>query len=248
MSLTGGVPICVGNWKAHGSQEMLRDWAGRFASAPAAEIILCVPHPLLPVAAKLLAGVAAVGAQDVSAGSGNHTGNTTAELVVDSGATWTLVGHSERRALGETDEVIASKLMLAQDAGLKTILCIGERLEEREQGKLEQVLNTQLERALEGVSSTAGIVVAYEPVWAIGTGVAAKPEDVQRACVLMRGKLETLSGSAKIPILYGGSVKSGNAVVFMVEADIDGLLVGGASLDPESFTQIGQAVASVKKR
>lgn len=237
-------PLCAGNWKAHGDLTQLASWAAGMGQ-PAGEVILCPPHPLLVQAVDLLGDAIGVGAQDVAThGPANQTGNTTAQLVADCGVGWTLVGHSERRAAGETDAQVAAKLEQVSAAGLKPILCIGESLPEREAGRLNKILTTQLDGALSAKGLPAGLVVAYEPVWAIGTGVAASAQEAQEACQLVRKTLEKFAGGARIRLLYGGSVKTDNAVQIMAQSDIDGLLVGGASLDPVAFTVIAEAVAA----
>lgn len=237
-------PLCAGNWKAHGDAELITDWASVMGT-PDTDVVLCPPHPLLLEAVAVLGDKIAVGAQDVAThGPANQTGNTTAELVASCGVQWTLIGHSERRAMGETDADVAAKLDQAVKAGLKPILCIGESLDQREANQLEAVLTTQLAGALAEKEIPQDLVVAYEPVWAIGTGVAASAEQAQEACKLVRQLLEKYSAGARIRILYGGSVKANNAAELMAQPDINGLLVGGASLEPEAFAAITTAVAN----
>ena len=231
--------ICAGNWKAYGSSAQLSQWAEQFATASDLTTVLCVPHPLLAQASVLLAGKATVGAQDIAVVEpGKHTGEITAELVHDAGAAWTLLGHSERRAQGESDSLIAGKLKRALHVGLRPVLCVGETTEQREAGKLEQVLTAQLQGSVPDGAQVEQLVIAYEPVWAIGSGVAASAADAQQACSFVRSKFAELYGSDKIPVLYGGSVAAENAANYVSEPDINGLLVGGASLDAGSFSDI----------
>lgn len=179
-----------------------------------------------------------VAAQNISeSGNGAFTGEISADQVVDFGLQWTLIGHSERRKLfGETDEIVARKVEKAQTAGLKAILCVGETLEQREAGTTNAVLKTQLDAVKASVTNWANIVIAYEPVWAIGTGKTATPAIAQDAHAYIRSWLsENVSAdvAAATRIQYGGSANAGNAADLIAQPDIDGFLVGGASLKPE---------------
>ena len=237
-------PFIAGNWKANGSAEKIKRWANGF-DPNGVEAVLCVPHPYLALSCEMLSGKAKVSAQDVAIhAEGAHTGNTTAAMVADCGATYTLVGHSERRAKGETSEQTKEKLAMALAAGLSPILCVGETLESREAGELDKVLAGQLDVALVGLPHVETFIVAYEPVWAIGTGIAATAKQAGEACALTRKLTAEHLGGARIKILYGGSVKQDNAADFMGEDAVDGLLVGGASLDHGSFS--GICLASAK--
>ena len=229
--------VVAGNWKSNGTLGSLRAWVEGF-DPDAAEAILCVPHPYLALATELLAGKVQVGAQDVATHDGGaRTGDTTAKMVADCGATVTLAGHSERRANGEDDKMVRMKLEQALGVGLRPILCIGESLEARKAGRLEQVLRAQVQGALSDTDIDE-LTVAYEPVWAIGTGVAATEEEAQEACALTRNLVVESLGGAKIKVLYGGSVNPGNAAGIVARPGIEGLLVGGASLEAESFSRI----------
>lgn len=234
--------LIAGNWKANGSLELIDSWKG-FAAPAAIEALLCVPAPYLRAAAGIQD--VAIGAQDLDdVDDGAHTGCVTARMLVDLKCGWTLVGHSERRQAGESDELAGAKLARSLGAGLSVILCVGESQAEREGGKLEQTLERQLAAALPAAwPASCELAVAYEPVWAIGTGLAASPADAQQACAWIRSRLQTAAGDAKIRILYGGSVKPDNAAGFLNQPDIDGLLVGGASLQAASFSAICAAAA-----
>jgi triosephosphate isomerase len=189
----------------------------------------------------------ALGAQDVNdQESGAYTGEVAPNMLTDVGCKYAIVGHSERRTLyGESDGFTASKFAAARKAGLVPILCVGELLEEREQGITEQVVARQLDAVidLEGIAALADAVIAYEPVWAIGTGKTATPDQAQEVHAFIRGKLAGLDGNVaeKTRILYGGSMNAGNAAELLAMADIDGGLIGGASLKPDDFLAIGKA-------
>jgi triosephosphate isomerase len=211
---------------------------------------VCVPFPYLAQAQAALAGSSiAWGAQTLSEqAKGAYTGEVSASMLVDFGCKYVIVGHSERRSLyGESDELVASKYMAAQAAGLTPILCVGELLDERESGVTEAVVARQLDAVINaaGVASLARAVVAYEPVWAIGTGKTASPEQAQAVHAFIRGKIAALdSGVAdQLVIQYGGSVKAGNAAELMAQPDIDGGLIGGASLVADEFIAICRAAA-----
>ena len=187
-----------------------------------------------------------VAAQDVAAepGPGAFTGEVSASMIKDAGARWVIIGHSERRQyFGETDNVVSSKIRAAISAGLSPIVCVGEHLEDRDAGRAEQVVEAQLVAGTQNLtaSDASRIIVAYEPVWAIGTGRTATPETAQQMHAFIRARLGLLFGAGvadETRILYGGSVKPDNVVALMDQADIDGGLVGGASLEADSFAQI----------
>ena len=214
----------------------------------AAEMAVCPPFVYVAQVAQMLAGTAvAVGAQDVSdQESGAFTGEVAPAMLTDIGCKYVIVGHSERRSLyGESDEFTARKFAAARKACLVPILCVGELLEEREQGITEDVVARQLDAVinLEGVAALGGAVIAYEPVWAIGTGKTASPQQAQDVHAFIRGKLAALDAGVaeKVQILYGGSMNAGNAADLLAMSDIDGGLIGGASLKPDDFLAIGKA-------
>jgi triosephosphate isomerase len=245
-------PLVAGNWKMNGSLDSVKPLvegikAGMDA-VTTAEMAVCPPYVYIPVVAGLLEGSAiALGAQDINdQESGAHTGEVAPNMLTDVGCKYAIVGHSERRSIyGESDEFTASKFAAARKAGLVPILCVGELLEEREQGITEQVVARQLDAVinLEGVAALADAVIAYEPVWAIGTGKTATPDQAQDVHAFIRGKLAGLDGDVaeKTRILYGGSMNAGNAADLLSMADIDGGLIGGASLKPDDFLAIGKA-------
>ena len=238
--------LVVGNWKMHGSHaanaELLQ---GILAARPfaAADVAVCAPFPYLSEVAVTLAnsGVA-WGAQDVSAhAQGAYTGEVAAAMLVDVGARYALVGHSERRQYhGETDSVVATKAHRALAAGITPIVCVGETLAEREAGQTQAVVKRQLAAVihLNGHCITE-IVVAYEPVWAIGTGKTATAEQAQEVHAALRAQLAAASDkAARIRIVYGGSMNAGNAAELLAQPDIDGGLIGGASLKAPDFLRI----------
>lgn len=210
---------------------------------------VCVPFPYLAQAQSLLAGSrVAWGAQDVSAHTqGAYTGEVAAPMVVDFGASLAIVGHSERRNYhGESAELVAVKTQRVLEAGLTPIVCIGETLEQREAGETGQVVGTQLDAVLAKLSpqEAARIVVAYEPVWAIGTGKSATSQQAQDVHAFLRARL-VAKGAADVPLLYGGSVKPENAEELFRQPDIDGGLIGGASLKYKDFLAICEAAGAV---
>jgi len=243
--------LVAGNWKMHGS---LAENAALLAAIKPAlagiEAAVCVPFPYLAQVQAALAGSSiALGAQNVSEqAKGAFTGEVSASMLLDFGCKYVIVGHSERRSLyGESDELVASKYMAAQAAGLTPILCVGESLAERESGVTEAVVARQLDAVIQaaGVASLAKAVVAYEPVWAIGTGKTATPEQAQAVHAFIRSKIAALDAgvAAQLVIQYGGSVKAANAAELMVQPDIDGGLIGGASLVADEFIAICRAAA-----
>ncbi|HMX16200.1 MAG TPA: triose-phosphate isomerase [Rhodocyclaceae bacterium] len=238
----------AGNWKMHGSLAnnlALLDAVKSGAAALACEVAVCVPYPYLAQAKSVLGGSnVAWGAQDVSAhAQGAYTGEVSAAMLVDFGCRYAIVGHSERRTLhAESDQLVADKFAAALGAGVTPILCVGETLAEREAGITDAVVTRQLEAVLakSGVAALARAVVAYEPVWAIGTGKTPTPQQAQDAHAAIRARVARDDGAvaAGLQILYGGSVKAGNAKELFAMADIDGGLIGGAALVAADFLAI----------
>jgi len=242
-------PLVAGNWKMNGSRESIEVLLGGLKSGigavEVAEVAVCAPYVYLSdVQAQLKDTVIAWGGQDLSTEtSGAFTGEISASMLNDFGCKYVIVGHSERRAYHrESDDTVARKYAAARAAGLIPILCVGETLEEREQGVTEAVVARQLDAVigLEGVASLAEGVLAYEPVWAIGTGMTATPEQAQEVHAFLRGRVAGLdAGVAEgMRILYGGSMKPGNAAELLANPDIDGGLIGGAALKAEDFLGI----------
>jgi triosephosphate isomerase len=245
--VSGRRPLIAGNWKMHKTGPEARDHIARLRALlaeapPAAEVAVCPPFTALEAAATEAEGSPVrVLAQAVhEAPSGAHTGEISAPMIVATGAVGTLVGHSERRAAGETDDQVAARVRAALDAGLQVIACVGESLEQREAGETESWLDGQVRAALANVApaDVGALAIAYEPIWAIGTGRTATPETAQAACALVREVAAATLDPAALRVLYGGSVTPENAAGLMAQADIDGALVGGASLDPDGFATI----------
>ncbi len=240
--------LVVGNWKMNGGLAVNARLLDRLVSGwhPTAGCLLavCVPYPYLGQAQAALSGSPiAWGAQDVSAHApGAYTGEVAATMLAEFGCRYALVGHSERRQLhGETDAEVAAKAKAARDAGVTPVVCVGETLAEREAGATNAVVLRQLGAVVEVLgAATTEIVLAYEPVWAIGTGRTASPEAAQDVHATLRGVLAT-ANAANVPVLYGGSVKAGNAAALFAKPDVDGGLVGGASLSAEEFLAIAHA-------
>jgi triosephosphate isomerase len=252
MEVTMRQPLVAGNWKMNGSLDSIKSLiegikAGKDA-VTTAEMAVCPPFVYVAQVAQMLAGTkVAVGAQDVSdQEAGAFTGEVAPGMLTDIGCKYVIVGHSERRSLyAESDEFTARKFAAARKAGLVPILCVGELLEEREQGITEAVVARQLDAVikLEGIAALGDAVIAYEPVWAIGTGKTASPQQAQDVHAFIRGKLADLDADVaeKVQILYGGSMNAGNAADLLAMSDIDGGLIGGASLKPDDFLAIGKA-------
>ena len=245
--------IVAGNWKLHGTRAFATALVAEIAASPApgVELVILPPLPYIGDLIEDFEGTPlAFGAQDVSSNEqGAYTGEVSASMLVDVGARYGLVGHSERRQYhAESSELVALKFQAAIHAGLCPILCLGEGLEQREAGETEAVIAAQLRPVLDlvGVAAFARAVVAYEPVWAIGTGRTASPEQAQAVHAFIRGEVAardaTIAGS--LPILYGGSVKPGNAASLFGQADVDGGLIGGASLVAADFLAIATAAAA----
>jgi len=244
--------LVAGNWKMNGSRAdstaLVNGLKQGIASVKNADLAVCPPYILIPLAADLLKGTAiAVGGQNLNINtSGAFTGEIAGPMLKDAGCRYVIVGHSERRSLyGENDAVVADKFKAAQDHGLVPILCVGELLEEREANRTEAVVARQLDAVIakSGIAAFANAVIAYEPVWAIGTGKTASPEQAQAVHKFIRDKLAKLDAGVAggVRILYGGSMKASNAKELLGQPDIDGGLIGGASLQAEEFLNIGRA-------
>jgi triosephosphate isomerase (TIM) len=242
--------VIAANWKMYKTPDQARDFFREFLPLVAGhdrdEIVVCPPFLAIPVSVEATRGTnVAIGAQDLHWGKeGAYTGEICSAMLLDVGATHVIIGHSERRQyFGETDDVVNLKLKAALGAGLTPIVCVGEVLEEREAGLTEDVLRRQCLRAFHAISAkkASKLIVAYEPVWAIGTGKTATPEMAADAHALIRAEVAKAFGQEfgeQLRILYGGSVKPENVKALMAEPEIDGALVGGAGLDPKSFAAI----------
>ena len=238
--------LIAGNWKMNGSlaaNETLLKGVLSGLNSPVCQIAVCVPAVYLAQCQQQLAGSAmAVGAQDLSQHeSGAYTGEISAAMLNDLGVRYVIVGHSERRQYhGETDAMVATKTQRALAVGITPIVCVGESLQEREAGKTEEVVKRQLAAVIHlNGHCISEIVVAYEPVWAIGTGKTATPEQAQMVHALLRAQLKAATSHAdRIQILYGGSMNAANAAQLLAQADIDGGLIGGASLKAPDFLAI----------
>lgn len=254
-------PFVGGNWKMHGDgaqalalAETLASQAGPIAGE--AELSVFPPFPYLAAVGCALEGSGIhLGAQDVSAeANGAHTGQVSAEMLLDLGCTHVIVGHSERRhGLGESDELAGAKAAIALASGLTCVLCVGETLAERKAGQAHQVTSRQLRAALKGLDAAAldRLVLAYEPVWAIGTGISATPQDAAEAHGELRkclGFLYDAGLAARIRIIYGGSCNPGNAQAIFAQPGVDGGLIGGASLKAGDFNQIAERAAEAGRR
>ena len=246
--------IVAGNWKLHGDRQFafeLLDAVVAGAAPADVEMLILPPLPYLGELVERYESTGLLfGAQDVSANEkGAYTGEVSAAMLMDVGARYGLVGHSERRQHhGESSEVVARKFLAARKSGLTPILCIGETLGERERGQTEWRLEEQLGAVLAngGVAALDGAIVAYEPVWAIGTGKTASPEQAQAVHAFIRGEIAAYDAriAGSLPILYGGSVKADNAAALFSQPDVDGGLVGGASLVAADFLAIARAAAA----
>ena len=243
--------IVAGNWKMNGSKEtvntlMLGILEGMLDVE--SQVIVCVPYPYLGQAESLAThSQLQIGAQNLNTNaSGAFTGEVSADMIKDFGAKHVIVGHSERRSLyGESDEIVAEKVQVALDNGLTPLFCIGELLEEREAGNTETVVAQQVNAVIErvGIEAFKNIIIAYEPVWAIGTGVTATPQQAQETHAYIRELLAQNDAeiAQSTPILYGGSMNPNNAAELIACEDIDGGLIGGASLKADDFLQICKA-------
>lgn len=244
--------LVAGNWKMNGSKasikELLDGIKKGIGDVATAEVAVCPPFVYLADVEAQLSGTPVVwGGQNLSTEEkGAFTGEISAPMLNDFGCKYVIVGHSERRSLyGEDDALVARKYVVARSAGLKPILCIGETLEEREKGITNEVVARQLDAVidLEGVSALADGVIAYEPVWAIGTGKTASPEQAQEVHQFIRQRIAEKDAQVaeKVQILYGGSMNAANAAELLAQSDIDGGLIGGASLKAEDFLTICRA-------
>ncbi len=243
--------LVAGNWKLNGSKESIKkllDGILAGMSEAKTDVAVCAPYIYIPLVQEILSGTdIAYGSESISEhDSGAYTGEISGSMLNDFACQYAIVGHSERRTLfAEQDADTANKFAAARKHGLKPILCVGELLEEREQGITEEVVARQLDAVieLEGVETLADGVIAYEPVWAIGTGMTASPQQAQDVHAFIRGKIAALNAEVaeKVQILYGGSVNGGNADELFAMSDIDGGLIGGASLKAEDFLAICKA-------
>ena len=253
--------LIAGNWKMNTTRQSAVALAGELATAGSkyeagVEILVCPPYPyLIPVSEKLSGSAVLLGAQDVYfEAPGAFTGEVAVEMLKDCRCRFVILGHSERRhVLGESDEIINRKLRAAISGGLQVVLCVGELLSERQAGQTEEVLDRQMQGGLSGVAEAdaANVVIAYEPVWAIGTGVTATPEQAESAHEHLRNWLATRytpGFSENVLILYGGSVKADNAESLLGQANVDGALVGGASLKSSTFVPIIEAARKLSAR
>ncbi len=244
-------PYLAANWKMNKTIEETESFLAEFLPRvpdSGVDVVVCPPYPSLKAAVEHCAqSRVRVAAQNMhEAESGAFTGEVSAPMLIELGVSGVIVGHSERRQyFGETDDALARKLPAALDAGLEPILCVGERERERDAGETEAVLRRQVDADLAAVTDgrLAEVVIAYEPIWAIGTGRTASPEQAQEAVALIRELVRGRSAEAAdaIRILYGGSVKPDNAAELISQADVDGALVGGASLEPDDFSAVIQA-------
>lgn len=243
-------PLIAGNWKLNllraGAVDLVTSLRAGLAGEKRCEVLVCPPFTALGAVAEAVKGTEiAVGGQDCYwAEAGAFTGEVAPSMLADAGCRYVLVGHSERRQFfGETDETVGKKLRAAQKAGLEPVVCVGERLEERERGVTQETVGRQLDGALGGLSKedVQRLTLAYEPVWAIGTGKVATPAQAQEVHAFIRGRLAKLAGDAaarEVRILYGGSVNPENIRGLMDQPDVNGALVGGASLKADSFVKI----------
>jgi triosephosphate isomerase len=245
------VSVIAGNWKMHLGPERTRAFFAALAldDVPGDRELIVFPPAVSLVSAREAPGRdprVQLGVQNIHwEDEGAFTGEVSAPLAVEAGASFALVGHSERRHLfGETDDEVARKVGAARRHGLVPLVCLGETLEQRRAGRVDAVILRQLDAVLEALGTAGRSLIAYEPVWAIGTGETATPEDASRAHATLRVRLAEAWGkgaAARVPLLYGGSVKPENAAELLAAPDVDGVLVGGASLDPGSFARIAAA-------
>ena len=248
-------PIVAANWKLNGSLEMADALVSAInahsATCADVDVVISPPFPyLVKVAGLINANNVYLGAQSAAQHqSGAYTGEVSATMLAEFGCKYVIVGHSERREYyGETDEVVADKFQQIQSAGLLPILCVGESLEQRESGVMQETIVGQVRAVVEqaGIEAMNKAVIAYEPIWAIGTGKTATPDQAQEVHAIIRAEIAKQSSSVaeQLRILYGGSVKAGNAAELFSQTDIDGGLIGGASLDAEQFNAIVSAASS----
>ena len=243
--------IVAGNWKMNASKETVNSLIEGILSGvneTTSEVIVCAPFPYLSQVESLInKSKLMLGAQNLNVNpAGAYTGEVSADMIKDFGAQYVIVGHSERRSLyGETNAIVAEKTKTAIGAGLTPLLCVGESLEDRESGNTEAVVEEQINAVIDliGIESFDQVIIAYEPVWAIGTGLTASPEQAQAVHLFIRNLLANSSEkiAQRTPILYGGSMNAGNAADLISCSDIDGGLIGGAALKAEDFLQICKA-------
>lgn len=250
-------PFVVGNWKMNldraGSEALAKRVAAKSAGIKGVNVGICPPFPyLLTVHAQLAGSSVQLGVQNLYCeAKGAFTGEVSPAMALDCGCTWAILGHSERRlVIGENDALINKKVKTTLSASLKVILCIGETLDQRQANKTEAVVETQLTGSLEGITADpAKLVLAYEPVWAIGTGVVATPDQAEAVHLFIRqwlSKRYSAAISEQMIIQYGGSVNPGNAATLMAQPNVDGLLVGGASLKADDFAAVVTAAQPAK--
>ena len=241
--------IIAGNWKMNKTpsetKEFMTALKGMLPRGRWCDIALCVPAVCIPAAVRAMRETrVGIGAENCNANpSGAYTGEIATNMLVDAGCKYVIIGHSERRAMGETNEDVNAKVLAALEAGLIPIMCCGETLEQRETGITSEWIAMQIKAGLKGVpeEKIRKIVIAYEPIWAIGTGRTATPEQAQEVCEEIRTVVRKLYSSKvarAVSILYGGSMNDKNAYELLAQPDIDGGLIGGASLDPEKFVRI----------
>ena len=244
--------VIAGNWKMNKTPSETKEFMTNFkAIMPKGrwcDIALCVPAVCIPAAVRAMRETrVGIGAENCNANaSGAYTGEIATNMLVDAGCKYVIIGHSERRAMGETDADVNAKVLAALEAGLTPIMCCGESLEQREADITAEWIAMQIKLGLQGVSEDKirKVVIAYEPIWAIGTGRTATPEQAQEVCESIRSvvrKLYSSKNARAISILYGGSMNEKNAYELLAQPDIDGGLIGGASLVPEKFVQIIEA-------
>ncbi len=229
--------LIAGNWKMFKGPRETREFCAAFSPPEGVEAVLCPPFTSLPAAVE---SGQTIFAQNVHwAGEGAFTGEVSAPMLLELGVAGAIVGHSERRQyFGETDETVARRTVAGLEAGLRVIACVGESLEERESGQMDLVLRLQVEAIADAAGPHEQLLIAYEPVWAIGSGLTATPEQAREVHAFIKSLLD-------VPVLYGGSVKPENAEELLSQDGVDGALVGGASLDVESFTALCRIAADL---
>lgn len=234
--------IAAGNWKMNGTRAALPELEAIAAAPAKCDVLICPPFPLLGDAVATAAGRIAIGAQDCHADAGGaHTGDTSVAMIQDMGASHVIVGHSERRTdHAETDAAVMAKAVAVLDAGLVPVICVGETLDQREAGDTLSVVAAQVAGS---VPKDATVVIAYEPVWAIGTGLTPSVDQIAEVHDALRAQVEAMIPGGDIPLLYGGSVKASNAAEIFAVANVDGALVGGASLKAADFVPIVEALS-----